>query len=109
MEENFCRSRDRGGGEPNGQFVGKIVDEEREKYTAKNGFLRNSSTESKKTTFVVSKNHASEPITKERLSRTGKARREASRNEFVEKGGMPVKVKSFREINSREVLPRAWP
>ena len=28
---------------------------------------------------------------------------------FVEKGGMPGRVKSFREINSREDCPRAWP
>ena len=38
-----------------------------------------------------------------------KARREASRNKFVEKGGMPDRVKSFREINSREDCPRARP
>ena len=43
------------------------------------------------------------------LSLTSKARREASRNEFVEKGGMPDRVKSFREIDSREDRPRARP
>ena len=32
---------------------------------------------------------------------------EASRNEFMEKGGMPDRVKRFREINSREDRPRA--
>ena len=60
-------------------------------------------------TFVILKNHASAPIRKERLSPTSKARREASRNEFVEKGGIPDRIKSFREINSREVCPRARP
>ena len=38
-----------------------------------------------------------------------KARRETSRNEFMEKGGMPDRVKSFREINSTENFPRARP
>ena len=51
-------------------------------------------------------NHASAPITKERLIPTSKARREASRNEFMEKGGMPDRVQNFREINSREDHPR---
>ena len=53
--------------------------------------------------------HASAPIRKERLSPTSKARREASRSKFVEKSGMPHRVKSFREIDSREDRPRAWP
>ena len=43
---------------------------------------------SKGTTFVILINHASTPVKKERLSLTSKARREVSRNEFVEKGGM---------------------
>ena len=54
-------------------------------------------------------NHASARITKERLSPTSKARREASRNQFVEQGGMPDRVKSFREIDSRQDRPRARP
>ena len=54
-------------------------------------------------------NHTSAPVRKERLSSTSKARREASGNEFVEKGGMPDRVKSFREIDSREDCPRARP
>ena len=83
-------------GESNGQIVSvkraadgrkqrirKIVDEMREKYRAKNGSLRNTSTESKGTTFVILINHACAPIRKERLSPTNKARREASRNEFI--------------------------
>ena len=107
------------GGGPNSQIVsikraadgrrqrtGKIIDEEREKYRAKNRSLRNTSMDSKGTTFVILINHASAPIREERLSPTSKARREASRNEFVEKGGMPDRVKSFREINSKEDCPR---
>ena len=54
-------------------------------------------------------NHASSPIKKEKLSPTSKARWEANRNEFVVKGGMPDRVKSFREINSRQDRPRARP
>ena len=55
-------------------------------------------------------NHANTPIRKERLSPTSKARREASRNQFMEKpdrGGMPDRVKSFGEINSRQDCPRS--
>ena len=54
-------------------------------------------------------NHSSAPIRKEKLSPTSKASSEASQNEFMEKGGMPDRVKSFREINSRENRPKAWP
>ena len=116
------RSRDRGGGGPNGQIVSvkraadgrrqrgrKIIDEEREKYRAKNGSSRNTSTDSKGTTFVILKDHTSAPIRKEKLSPSSKARREASRNVFVEKGGMPDRVKSFREIDSRQDRSRARP
>ena len=104
----------RGGG-PNGQIGNvkraadgrrqrgrKIINEEREKNRAKNRSLRNTSTNSKGTTFVILKNHTSTPVRKERLSPTSKARKEASRNEFVEKSGMPDRIKNFREINSRE-------
>ena len=87
----------------------KIINEEREKYRAKNGSLQNTSTDSKETTFVTLKNHRSVPIRKKRLSPTSKARREASRNEFVEKGRMPDRVKSFGEIDSRQDRPRARP
>ena len=52
-------------------------------------------------------NHASAPIRKERLSPTSEAKRGASRNEFMEKGRMPDKVESFREVNSRQDHPRA--
>ena len=110
------------GGGPNGQIVSieraadgrrqrcrKIINEEREKNRAKNESLRNTSTDSKGAVFVILKNHTSAPIRKERLTPTSKSKREASRNQFVEKGGMPDRVKSFREIDSREDRPRARP
>ena len=62
---------------------------------------------SKETTFVILINHLSVPVKKERMSPTSKARREACRNKFVEKGGMPDRVKSFGEIIGREDRPRA--
>ena len=107
---------------PNGQIVSvkravdgrrkksrKIINEEREKNRAKNGFLRNTSTDSKGTTLVILINHTSAPVRKKRLSPTSKTRREASRNKFVEKGGMSDRVKSFRKIDSRQDRPRARP
>ena len=87
----------------------KIIDEEREKYRAKIGSLRNTSTDSKGATFVILIDHRSAPIRKERLSPTSKARREVSRNQFVEKGRMPDRVESFGEIDSRQDRPRARP
>ena len=108
----LLRSGDRGK-EPNGQIVSikraadgrrqrsrEIIDEKREKYRAKNGSLRNTSTDSKGSTSVILINHACAPIGKEKWSPTSKARWEDSRNEFVKKGGMPDRVKSFREIDS---------
>ena len=79
----------------------------REKYRAKSGSLRNTSTDSKGATFVILKNHTSAPIRKERLSPTSKARREASRNEFIEKGGVPDIVESFGEVDGSENRTRA--
>ena len=58
---------------------------------------------------MILKNHASAPIEFERLSPTSKARREANQNEFMEKGGMPDRVESFREIDSRDHRLRARP
>ena len=58
---------------------------------------------------MILKDHTSAPIRKERLRPTSKARREASRNKFVEKGGMPDRVKSFREIDSGEDRWRSRP
>ena len=46
---------------------------------------------------------------KGKMRPTSKTKREASRNEFVEKGGMPDRVKSFREMNSKKDHPRARP
>ena len=93
FNQNRAPCGDRGGGGPNGQIISmkraadgrrprgqKIINEEREKYRAKNGSLRNTSTDSKGTTFVILINHRSVPIRKKRLSPTSKARREASRN-----------------------------
>ena len=95
------RSEDRGGGGPNGQIVSvrrtadgrrkksrKIINEEREKYRAKSGSLRNTSTDSNGTTFVILINHTSASVRKERLSSTSKARTKASQNKFLKKGGM---------------------
>ena len=65
--------------------------------------------DSKGTTLVILIDHARVPIRKERLSPTSKARREASQNEFMEKGGTPDRAKSFQKINSRKDQPRAWP
>ena len=80
----------------------------REKSTPpENESLRNTSTDSKGTAFVILINHASTPIRRERLSSTSKARKEASRNEFMEKAGVSDRVKSFREINSSKDRPRA--
>ena len=59
--------------------------------------------------FCDLKTQARAPIRKEKLSPTSKARRKTSRNEFMEKGGMPDRVKSFGEINSRKDRPRARP
>ena len=65
--------------------------------------------DSKGTIFVILINHASAPIRNERLSPTSKARKEASRNELVEKGGVPDRVESFRESNSSENHTRGQP
>ena len=61
----------------------------REKYRAKSGFLQNTSTDLKGANLVILINYASAPVRQKRLSPTSKARREASRNEFMEKGEMP--------------------
>ena len=81
----------------------------KEKYRDKNGSLWNTSTDLKGANLVILLNHASASIRKERLSPTSKARRKASRNEFMEKGGMPDRVDRFREIDSSEDRPRARP
>ena len=106
------------GGGPNGQAVSikraadrkrqsrEMIDKMREKYGAKNGSLRNTSTDSKGTTFVIVENYASAPLQKERLIPRSKARREASQNRFPKKGGVPNRVKSFGEVDSSKNHPR---
>ena len=44
---------------------------------------------------------------KKRLNPTSKARREASRNKFLKKSGMPDRVKTLRDIKSCKNRPRA--
>ena len=56
---------------------------------------------------MILKNHAIALIRKERLSARSKTRRKASRNEFMEKGGMKDRVKSFREIDGGKDRSRA--
>ena len=79
------------------------------KYRAKNGSLRNISTNSKRANFVILINHASAPIKKERLSPARKTRIKTSRNKFVKKGGVPDSVESFEEVDSSKNRPRARP
>ena len=68
---------------------------------------RKTSTDSKEATFVIWKNHARAPYTKERLSPTSKARREASRIKFVKKGEVPDRVETFGKVYSSKNRPRA--
>ena len=75
----------------------EIIIEERKKYRAKNGSLRNTSRDSKGTTFVILKNHASAPIRKERLSPTSKARREASQNNMWKRAGCQTESKALEK------------
>ena len=49
-------------------------------------------------------NHESTPNRKERLCTTSKARREASQNELVEKGGVPGRVESFRKVDVARMI-----
>ena len=44
---------------------------------------------------------------KKGLSLKSKARREASRNKFVKKGGMPDRVEKLKEVDSSKNRPRA--
>ena len=48
-------------------------------------------------------------VKNERLSPTNKAKREASRNKFMEKSWLPDGVESFGQVDSREDHPRARP
>ena len=69
----------------------------REKYRAKNGSLRNTSTYSKRATFVVLINHASAPIRKRGLSPTSKARREAAEISLWKRAGCQTESKAFEK------------
>ena len=73
----------------------EIVDKKRGKYRAKNESLRNTSTDSKGTTFVILINQVSAPIKHKRLNPTIKTKKEAGRNTFVEKYGVPDRIESF--------------
>ena len=92
-----------------GREAGRSLIKREKKYRAKNGSLRNTSANSKGAAFVILIDHTSAPVRKDRLSPTSKAKREASRIQFVVKGGMPDRVEGFREINSRQDRPRARP
>ena len=85
----------------------KIIDEKREMCMANNGSLRNTSTDLKGVTFLILKNHASAVIRKEKLSSTNKTNREASRNTFVKKDGMPDSVESLGEVDCSKNRKRA--
>ena len=98
------------GGGSNGQIVSvkraadgtrqrtrKIINEYKEKYRANYGSLRNTSTDSKGTAFVILINHTSAPVRKERLSPTSKPRREASQNELMKRAGCQTESKAFEK------------
>ena len=57
---------------------------------------------------MILKNHASAPIRKERLSPTSKAKREPSRNEPVEEGGMP-ESKAFEKSIVKRIVRELGP
>ena len=94
------RSEDQGRGGPNGHIISikktvdgrrqrgqKIINEEREKHRAKNGSLRNTSTDSKRTTFVIfDKPH-------KRAYQKGKI----ESNEQSKEGGQPKSVCGKRQ------------
>ena len=104
------RRGDRGGGGSNGQIVSvkrtadgrrqrsrKIIDEEREKYRAKNGSLQNTSMDSKGTAFVILINHTSAPIRKERLSPTSKTRRGPAEMSLWKRAGCQTESKALEK------------
>ena len=70
--------------------------------------LPNTSADSKAATFVILISHASAPVRKERLSPTSRVSKEASRNKFVKKGGIPVRDESYREVDRSKNRPRIW-
>ena len=117
---SFHNSRVRGVGGPSDQVISikkiaperrqksrKIINEKRENNRAKNGILWNNSTDSKGATFVILKNNTKALVRKERLSPTSKARKETSRNKFMEKGGLSDRVESLREVDRSKNCPGA--
>ena len=84
-----------------------MINEEREKYRAKNKSLRNTSTNPKGAAFVILINHASAPIRKERLSQQAKQGGRPAEMSLWKKGEVPDRLKSFGEIDSREDRSRA--
>ena len=73
--------------------------------------LRNTSTDSKGTTFVILKNYASAPRKgkieskgKERLSPRNKAKREASRNELRKRAGCQTDTKAFEKLIGARIV-----
>ena len=58
------------------------------------------------TTFALLINQRKRAYQKGKIESNEQGKKEASRNEFVEKGGMPDTVESFREINSSDDRPR---
>ena len=56
---------------------------------------------------MILKNHASAPTRKERMSPTSRAKREAIRKKFAEKGGLPYRVESFGEVDSGKNRPES--
>ena len=114
------RSRDRGGGGPNGQVVSvkraadgkkqrsrKIIDEER-KVLGQELILAEHLDRLERNNFCDFDKPRKRAYQKGKIE-LNKQRREASRNEFVKKGGMPDRVENFREIYCSKGRPRARP
>ena len=53
----------------------------------------------KNATFVILQNHSSAPVSKNRLSPSHKARRDASHNKLVKESEILDRAKGFREID----------
>ena len=105
----FRRIKGRGGGVPNGQSISvkiaadrrsqrssKIIDEKREKYRAKNGSLRNASTDSNGTTFVNLINQRKRANQKGKIESNEQGKKEA---EVIlwKRAGCQTKSKAFEK------------
>ena len=75
----------------------KAINEKKEKYWARNGFLRNTSTDLKRATFVILINHAMSSIRKERLSPMKKGGPKARKHE---RG--PVEISLWKGHDARQ-------